>query len=758
MPTTKTRKTARRRRRAARRIEAAAANKTIHLVDPDAEQLTLEAAAAADDGKEGPKVRRFAMRGYTGGKLLVAGYLPYGVIVDLAGLTVGAKSRPILRDHDPGRIVGHTTDVKISAGSISLSGVVSGSNEHAREVEASADAGFPWQASIGAKPTQLAFVDRGEKVQVNGRTFTGPVYVARKSTLREFSFVAVGADDDTSARMLAAANRSEEMEFDAWLEENGFDPKGITAAQRKLLQATYDAEIAAADADDLAGGNGRGGAQGRSGGKKGGKPKKASTVRAAAGDGGAEEDESDPVGAYREQIAAESERVSLIRAKVSEYGVSRIKVGEQEVDLESHAIRAGWSAEQVELHALRASRGTGPAIHSRTLELQSNPLEAALLMSVGLSEDQVGKLFKGDEKVVNAALDRKYRGAGLHMLMDACIHAAGKHFSGNRKSDEFILEALEADKEIRASSGFSTLSVSGILSNVANKTLLASYEAVPVVWPQICGVRSHSDFKAQTRYRLDSTGAFKKVGPDGELKHVGLAEGSFSAQLDTFGAILALTRQDQINDDLDAFTRIPMFIGRMAATRMEEAVFVLLLSNAGSFFSVGNANLLTGAGSALGIDGYTDGETAFANQVDSNNKPILVQPAVLLTGTTLKVTADNLAKETKIQSVGSTDAQHFTNNPHAGKFKPVSSPYVNNTAIRDQDGLALTGQSDDQWFLFADPAVRAAITIAFLNGRRVPTMAFAETDFNTLGMQWRGFHDFGVAFEDPKAGQKNAGS
>ncbi len=122
------------------------------------------------------------------------------------------------------------------------------------------------------------------------------------------------------------------------------------------------------------------------------------------------------------------------------------------------------------------------------------------------------------------------------------------------------------------------------------------------------------------------------------------------------------------------------------------------------------------------------------------------------------MTADNLAKQTKLEATGSTDAAVFVNNPHSGKFSVAKSPYVNNIAIRDQDGLALTGQSSTAWYLFANPMVRAAITIAFLNGRRVPTVQFAESDFNTLGMQWRGFHDFGVAFEDPKAGQRNAGA
>jgi hypothetical protein len=31
-----------------------------------------------------------------------------------------------------------------------------------------------------------------------------------------------------------------------------------------------------------------------------------------------------------------------------------------------------------------------------------------------------------------------------------------------------------------------------------------------VVWPYITGIRNHTDFKIHSRYRLDSTGSFRK--------------------------------------------------------------------------------------------------------------------------------------------------------------------------------------------------------------------------------------------------------
>jgi hypothetical protein len=53
--------------------------------------------------------------------------------------------------------------------------------------------------------------------------------------------------------------------------------------------------------------------------------------------------------------------------------------------------------------------------------------------------------------------------------------------------------------------------------------------------------------------------------------------------------------------------------------------------------------------------------------------------------------------------------------------------------------------------MLADPAVRAAIAVAFLNGQRAPTIESSQTEFDTLGMQWRAYHDFGVGMEETTA-------
>jgi len=115
-------------------------------------------AATADDGKT---LRRFTMTAYTGGAMALAGW-PYPVVVDLTGLALGKKSRPILMNHDTARIVGHTDTVGVEGTALTVAGVISGVGSAAREVVGASDNGFPWQASLGAAVKKVVFVPEGK--------------------------------------------------------------------------------------------------------------------------------------------------------------------------------------------------------------------------------------------------------------------------------------------------------------------------------------------------------------------------------------------------------------------------------------------------------------------------------------------------------------------------------------------------------------------------------------------------------------------
>jgi hypothetical protein len=67
------------------------------------------------------------------------------------------------------------------------------------------------------------------------------------------------------------------------------------------------------------------------------------------------------------------------------------------------------------------------------------------------------------------------------------------------------------------------------------------------------------------------------------------------------------------------------------------------------------------------------------------------------------------------------------------------------------------GDSAKAWYLLTDPSDLPLIEVAFLNGQEAPTIETADADFNVLGVQMRGYHDFGVALQDPRAAIKCKG-
>lgn len=682
-------------------------------IDPDFRVLE----AAASDNAE-PDLRRFTMTAYTGGKLLLANFA-FPVVVDLSGLRVPAKSRPILRDHSQQQIVGHTESIEINGSTIRLAGVLSAANDHAREVSDSADNGFPWQASIGAVAGRVVFVAGGETVEVNGRKFTGPLYVARQAVLREVSFVALGADDQTSARLAATDAEDTQievmlMEFEQWLQAMGFGADELSEEQTTGLQSLYAAsqstgEPAGSDESDT-------------------EAEAAHTVSATET---AVVTEVDPIADLRRRRATELRRINRI---------AKVCAGSHP-DIEAQAIEDGWDDTRTELAVLRAERPRAPAVGSGTPGLTTRTLEAAACLSAGIAEDSLQREY--GERTLEAAYSLRH--IGLRELVAECARIEGHH----------VPRVFGDGKEtIRA--GFSTVSLPGILESVMNRTMLAAYQEATIAAFDLCAVGSVSDFKEVSRYRLLGTGGFEKVAPDGELKHGRLSEQKFSNKADTYGQILMLTRQDIINDDLDAFLDITRQMGRSGAESIDDLFFTLLLSNPGGFFGAGNANYLSGAETAFGPDALTQAKTLFRKQKagpgsrKKDQKPINVRPEILAVPVELETEAELLMGSAQLMIDASGSPTKIpVDNPHRNKYRVVSVPHLSDTYY--------TGASEKAWYLFANPRVLPAFELVFLNGRRTPVIERVEAPPNMLGMGFRGYLDAGIREQDPRGAAKVKG-
>lgn len=677
-------------------------------------EVAITAADAAEDGKpKGPP--KFDVVAYTGGAMNVRGY-DAPVVVDLSGMQFGNSLIANL-DHDSSKRVGHVTETNKADGQLKLGGVVSAATDAAREVVESAANGFVWQASIEAQPSKLIEVAAGKTVTVNGQEFDGPLYVARKSTLKGFAFVSHGADDNTSATIAAGAASNKEKGMD------------------KELKAFIEAMLPGVDVDSLSDGaveNLKAQFEGQAASKKK-KPTASDRLKAR-------EDEADRVEAIQDYADALVDKRPYDRDYIAAVR-----------QLTEEAIEGKWSVDKFRLEALEASIPAATNFIPRSKDrngkqLNNRVIEAAICMAGKLPD--IDKAFSDQE--LQAAHDQFKYGIGLKQLLVMGAEANGHRSMGG----EVTLETQRAafgmlgPREIRAAGGFSTITIPDILSNSANKFLFRGFNAVDSTWSRISSRRNVRDFKQVTTATLYGALQYEKVGPTGEVKHGTVDDQTYTNQAHTYSLMLAINREMIINDDLGALSDVPMKLGRGAVLKINDVFWTEFLDNS-SFFTSGNGNVSTGAGSALGsADGaaINAAEVKFLNQTGPDGKPLGIMPKLMLVPPTLKNTAARwMGSQLFVGSTGLGDSNIF-----GGRYTVESSPYMENTSY--------TGNSTAAWYLLADPAELSTIEIAFLNGRDTPMVETAEADFNTLGIQMRGVIDFGVNLQEYRAGVRSAGS
>jgi hypothetical protein len=685
----------------------------------EADAITIEAADALDSANaEGEtRVPRFKMTAYTGDAMIISGW-KHPVVVDLDGLAIPSQRRPVRFAHSAYQGVGHSERIAVENNQLIAEGVVSRDTPAAREIVASGKRGFPWQASIGAAVREAELIRAQRSVTVNGRTFEGPVYIARKTTLGEISFVDLGADTATSASI--AAQRQKDPAMPTPNASESPEAKDVVSESASL--ETPESEPATTEPT----------------GKATTPAKDGDTPVAVTAAATKQASVTPDIEAARKQAADELRRQSKIREICGGSGGKHTEIA-------AKAIEEGWSTEKAELEVLRASRpviGGAPALHVPDNAMDENVLEAACMMTSKLKS--VEDLY--EDKTLEAA-SKKFRGGiGLQELLLEAAWANGYTGRNFRNSREVLRFAFGYD--IHASGGgLSTIDISGILSNVANKFLLEGFFSVERTWRAITAIRNVSDFKTVTSYRLIGKDQYEQVAPGGELKHGTLGEESYANKADTYGLLLSIDRRDVINDDLGAITTVPRKLGRGSGLKINDVFWATFLDNA-TFFTAGNANLLTGADTALSHDAMSKAVQAFDDLKDAEGKPLAVMPSILLVPTALNATAQALYRSQEIRNPGAS-AKYPITNLYTNQFPPQVSRYLSSSQY--------TGNSDKAWYLLADPADLPVIETAFLNGQESPTIETAEADFNVLGIQMRGYHDFGVAKQEPKGGVRMKG-
>ena len=688
----------------------------------------LELLAEVD--RDGKKLRPFQMTAYTGAAMNVPGFF-HPLVVDLAGMTVPTQRLPIFRQHDPERIVAHSEAVEKSPQRLRIAGVVSGTGEAAREVLDLAANDFPWQSSIGASIERREFVEPGQPVKVNGFNFTGPINVARASTLKEVSVVPLGADPATSATFAAGTLGGLDMQFVEWLTANGFEPDKLTAAARAKLEAAWKLDTGPAPpANGTAtgangtgtGGSGTGGATGAGGSGR--------TSIAARTDAARARERAEARIDERLTVALEARRITS-----NDYDELRATAfGDPDT----------WDDNRLELEFLRRERPKGPGVSvQRDAPISQDVIECAVCMAG--SYDGIDKVYKPE--VCEAARKRWKGGLSIGELALMAAHKNGYRGHTIRGNLKEVLQAAVGYGFVRADASPSTYSIPNILSNVANKFALAGFYSVDQTWSRIAARRSTNDFKQITSLRLTGNLQFLRLPPSGEIKSGEIGERAYLNQAHTFARLIGISREDWINDDTGALTGTARELGIGGGDAINNEFWSVFLNN-GTFFAAGNNNV--GPAGVLSLQSIGAADAVFRLQTKPNGRPLGLVAAILLVPVAKRIDALNAINSTIVVASTTTDKPLPNQNVLQGAYTVLSSPYMSNPAY--------TGNSTTAFYLLADPGQLAVIEGVFLFGVEVPTIETADFDWDQLGTSLRGYLDFGFALQEFRGGVRSPGT
>ena len=327
---------------------------------------------------------------------------------------------------------------------------------------------------------------------------------------------------------------------------------------------------------------------------------------------------------------------------------------------------------------------------------------------------------------------RDWRGYSLIEMARTFLEGEGVRVRGLSR-DEIATRALHTTSDFPH-----------ILAAVTNKTLRDAYEAAPRTFQPIARRATAADFKEMHRVQLGEAPQLEKVNESGEFKRGTIGEGKERYRVETWGKVIGITRQVIINDDLDAFTRVPSLFGTAAATLESDVVWGIVTSNPNmadgvALFHANHKNL-TGTGTALDVANLGKARTAMAKQTGLDGKTVLnIRPAFLVVPSSLELTAEQMIAQNLVPAT-------------VANVVPAS---IRSLAVIAEPRLD-PASGAVPWYLFASPSAIDTIEYAYLEGQ---DGVFIETriGFDVDGVEIKARLDFGAKAIDWRGMHKNAG-
>ena len=348
--------------------------------------------------------------------------------------------------------------------------------------------------------------------------------------------------------------------------------------------------------------------------------------------------------------------------------------------------------------------------------------ELSILARVGLADDD---------------MKNEFRGLNLRELARESLNVVNAPVRG-----------MSAMQMVAAAFTHSTGDFPLILSNIANKAMLKGWDEADENFQAWTTPGVLTDFKSTTRVDLNSFPSLREVRAGAEYKYATMGERGESIILLTYGELFSIDRQAIINDDLNAFTKIPRKMGRAATRTVGDLVIGVVTANAAMADGIAlfhaSHNNLAGTGAAPTTLTVQAGKAAMMTQTDggSNAHALNIRPAYFLVPATLDGTA-RVIMESETQISASQNNSKVPNSVR-GMAEVITEP-------------RLDADSTTAWYLIASGSIHDTIEVAYLDGNAAPMLDEKE-GWGVDGVEFKVRIDAGVKALDFRTMYKNAGA
>lgn len=415
-----------------------------------------------------------------------------------------------------------------------------------------------------------------------------------------------------------------------------------------------------------------------------------------------------PVNDTQAEIAAERRRVADITALASQHALPD--------EQRNRLINDGATLDQARAAALEflaaADRNRQPAPGNRVVfpdqTTFSDAMASALLHRIAPARFQLSEAAG------------EFRGLSLLDMAAECLQQVGVNTRGMSR------------RELAGMAMQTTSDFPNVVADVANKILLAAYQAQPRTFLPLATQVTLSNFKSKHAIEIGGGSSLKQVNEHGEYERGTVSEGKRSYKLSTFGRIFAFSRQLLIDDDIGAIQQFMSQIGALAARKESEVVWGLV--KAGSIFSSGNKNIAAG-------DHITEAALSEHRKLMRQMKGLDGEP-INIVGKYLVVNSDRETEAQKILAAILANASSAVN-PFSNSLELIVEPLLDDVSL-------------NPWYTFADPSLVPTLEYAYLEGESGPYIE-TRNGFEVDGIQIKVRHDFGAGFVSHRGAIKNPG-